>query len=137
MAAILGAPAQAERLARLGIAFQLTNFLRDVREDFALDRIYLPADQRARLGVGDGDLAADTATPALRSLIASEVERARALFAEAAPALVAAIPYAGRGIGFAQAVYAGVLDRIERNGFDVLGRATRPRLWDLARAVRM
>ena len=70
MAAILGAPAQAERLARLGIAFQLTNFLRDVREDYELDRIYLPADDRERLGIDDDDLAADTATPALRSLIA-------------------------------------------------------------------
>ena len=136
MAAILGAPAQAERLARLGIAFQLTNFLRDVREDYGLDRIYLPADERERLGVDDDDLAAATATPALRSQIASEVARARALFAEAAPVLVSAIPSAGRGIAFAHAVYAGVLDRIERNGFDVLGHATRPRLWDLARAVR-
>ena len=136
MAAILGAPAQAERLARLGIAFQLTNFLRDVREDYELDRIYLPADDRERLGVDDDDLAADTATPALRSLIASEVARARALFAEAGPALVSAIPSAGRGIALAQRVYESVLDRIERNGFDVLGQATRPRLWDLARAVR-
>jgi phytoene synthase len=137
MAAILGAPDEAERLARLGIAFQLTNFLRDVREDYGLDRIYLPADERERLGVGDGELAAHTATPALRGLIASEVQRARGLFAETTPALVAAIPSAGRGIGLARAVYAAVLDRIERNGFDVLGRATRPRLLDLARvAVR-
>jgi phytoene synthase len=137
MAAILGAPAEAERLARLGIAFQLTNFLRDVREDYRLDRIYLPADERERRGVGEGDLAAGTATPELRSLIASEVRRARGLFAETAPALVAAIPSAARGIRLARAVYAAVLDRIERNGFDVLGCATRPRLWDLLRiAVR-
>jgi phytoene synthase len=136
MASILGAPAEAERLARLGVAFQLTNFLRDVREDYGLDRIYLPADERQRLGIGEGDLAAETASPALRSLIAAEVQRARDLFAETTPALVAAIPSARRGIGLARAVYGAVLDRIERNGFDVLGRATRPRLWDLARAVR-
>jgi phytoene synthase len=137
MAAILGAPAEAERLASLGVAFQLTNFLRDVREDYELDRIYLPADERERLGVGDADLAAATATPALRSLVASEVRRARALFAETAPALVATIPSAGRGIALARAVYDAVLDRIERNSFDVLGRATRPRVRDVARlAVR-
>lgn len=137
MAAILGVPAQAERLARLGIAFQLTNFLRDVREDFGLDRIYLPADERERLGVGEGDFSADSASPALRRLIAAEVERARGLFAETTPALVAAIPSARRGIGLARAVYTAVLERIERNGFDVLGRATRPRFRDLARvAVR-
>jgi phytoene synthase len=137
MAAILGAPAEAERLARLGVAFQLTNFLRDVREDYGLDRIYLPADERERLGVRDDDLAAATATPALRSLVAAEVQRARDIFAETAPALVATIPSAGRGIALAQAVYGAVLDRIERNGFDVLGRATRPRARDVARlAVR-
>ena len=137
MASILGAPAESERLARLGVAFQLTNFLRDVREDYALDRIYLPADERERAGVGDGALAADTATPELRGMIASEVRRARALFAETAPGLAAAIPSAGRGIVLARAMYVAVLDRIERNGFDVLGLATRPRLRDLAKvAVR-
>jgi phytoene synthase len=137
MATILGAPPEAERLARLGVAFQLTNLLRDVREDYSLDRIYLPADERARAGVGDGDLAAETATPALRGLVAADVRRARALFDETTPVLVAAIPSAARGIGLARAVYTAVLARIERNGFDVLGRSTRPRAWDLARiAVR-
>jgi phytoene synthase len=137
MAAILGAATESERLARLGVAFQLTNFLRDVREDYALDRIYLPAEERERVGVEERDLAAATATPGLKKLIASEVERARELFAESTPALVAAIPSAARGIGFAHGVYASVLDRIERNGFDVLGRVSRPRLWDVARvAVR-
>ena len=135
MAAILGAPAETERVAQLGVAFQLTNFLRDVREDYRLDRIYLPADERGRLGIGDGDLAADSATPALRSLVASEVRRARVLFAETTPALVVAIPSAGRGIALARAVYVSVLDRIERNGFDVLGRATRARVRDVARAA--
>ena len=137
MAAILGAPDEAERLASLGVAFQLTNFLRDVREDFGLDRVYLPADERERLGVAERDLAARVATPALRELIAAEVRRARALFAETAPALAVAIPSAGRGIRFAHGAYSAVLDRIERNGFDVLGRASRPRPLDLARvAVR-
>src|SRR5919107_1744318 len=82
MAPILGAPEESERLARLGVAFQLTNFLRDVRQDYELDRIYLPADERARLGVRDEDLAARAARPALRELVAAEVRRARALFAE-------------------------------------------------------
>lgn len=135
MAAILDAPSQAERLARLGVAFQLTNFLRDVREDYALDRVYLPADEREQAGVGEGDLAAPSASPELRTLVAAEVRRARALFAETAPALVAAVPAAERGIRLARSVYGAVLDRIERNGYDVLGRPTRPRARDLARAV--
>jgi phytoene synthase len=137
MAVILGAPEESERLGRLGVAFQLTNFLRDMREDYLLDRVYLPADERERHGVGENDLAAATATHGLRELVASEVRLARALFAETTPALVSAIPSARRGIGLARAVYTAVLDRIERNGYDVLGRASRPRLTDLARvAVR-
>ena len=135
MAVILGAPEESERLGRLGVAFQLTNFLRDVREDYGLDRIYLPADERERHGVDEKDLSAATASPSLRELVASEVRVARALFAETAPALAAAIPSARRGIGLARAVYCAVLDRIERNGYDVLGRASRPRLIDLARVA--
>lgn len=132
MAAVLGAHGEAERLARLGVAFQLTNFLRDVREDYGLDRIYLPADERAAAGVPDDDLAAPTASPALRELVAVEVGRARQLFTDTA-ALANSIPASGRGIRLARAVYGAVLDRIERNGFDVLGRATRPRVRDFAR----
>jgi 15-cis-phytoene synthase len=135
MAVILGAPGESERLGRLGVAFQLTNFLRDLREDYLLDRIYLPADERERHGVDETDLAGTTASPGLRELVASEVRVARGLFAETAPALAATIPAARRGIGLARAVYCAVLDRIERNGYDVLGRATRPRLLDLARVV--
>jgi phytoene synthase len=135
MAVILGAPHESERLGRLGVAFQLTNFLRDLREDYALDRIYLPADERERHGVGEGDLAAASASPALRELVASDVRRARELFLEATPALLTAIPSARRGISLARAVYWAVLDRIERNGYDVLGRASRPRVVDLARVA--
>src|SRR5687768_12563530 len=135
MAVILGAPQESERLGRLGVAFQLTNFLRDLREDYALDRIYLPADERQRHGVDESDLSAATASTSLRELVASEVRVARELFAETAPALAAAIPSARRGIGLARAVYCAVLDRIEQNGYDVLGRASRPRLVDLARVA--
>jgi 15-cis-phytoene synthase len=135
MAVILGTPNESERLGRLGVAFQLTNFLRDLREDYALDRIYLPADERERHGVGEGDLAADSASPALRELVASDVRRARELFLETTPALLTAIPSARRGISLARAVYCAVLDRIERNGFDVLGQASRPRIVDLARVA--
>ena len=64
MAALLGVPARHHSdLGRLGIAFQLANFIRDVREDTRLDRVYLPAEDRERFGVSEEDLAARRATP--------------------------------------------------------------------------
>src|SRR3954470_16828801 len=84
MASLLGVPARHHPdLGRLGLAFQLANFIRDVREDRRLDRVYLPAEDRERFGVSEDDLAADVASPQVRALIAHELERARGLFAGA------------------------------------------------------
>lgn len=133
MAAILGARAEREAFARLGVAFQLANFIRDVREDYRLGRIYLPADERGRLGVEDADLDRPVASPALRRLIGGEIARARSLFAGAEPAVSAAPPSARAGMRFARDVYLAVLDRIEAAGYDVLGTRATPRPWQLAR----
>ena len=132
MAPLLGVSARHHAdFGRLGQAFQLANFIRDVREDRWLDRIYLPADDRARFGVSEEDLARPRATPELRALVAHEVRRARRLFAGAAPAVAATPAPVRPGIRFAIGVYARVLDRVEAVGFDVLGRRTGVRAWQL------
>src|SRR5919199_4711032 len=96
MAPLLGVPERHRAdYGRLGLAFQHANFIRDVREDWELDRIYLPRADRERFGVADEDFGHDRATPALRALVAHEVRRARELFRAAAPA-VAATPAAVR-----------------------------------------
>ncbi len=126
MAPLLGVPADHHAdFGRLGLAFQHANFIRDVREDHRLDRIYLPAEDRERFKVADADFARPTASPALRELIAHEVGRARGLFASAEAGIAAAPPSVRPGIRLAVAVYLGVLDRVEGLGYDVLGR--RPR----------
>jgi 15-cis-phytoene synthase len=136
MAPLLGIPvAHHGGFGRLGQAFQLTNFIRDVREDRRLDRIYLPAEDRERFGVGDEQLGSDRASPELRSLLAHEVRRARGLFAEAEPAMASAPASVRTGIRFAVAVYLRVLDRVERIEFDVLGRPTGVRVWQLPGAA--
>jgi phytoene synthase len=117
---------------RLGQAFQLTNFIRDVGEDRSLDRIYLPADERERFGVRDHDLDAATAGRELRALIAHEVGRARELFAGCEHAIAGAPRRVQPGMRIAIAVYRAVLDRVERTGYDVLGARTAPRPWDFA-----
>jgi len=134
MAPLLGAPdAEREGFARLGLAFQLTNFIRDVRQDYALDRIYLPREDRERFGVDEAQIARGTATAAVRELIAFEVGRARELFEGSAHAVAAAPPRVRTGMRLARAVYLGVLDRIEQVGFDVLHARSLAPPWQVAR----
>lgn len=114
MAALLGLPAHLHvALGRLGLAFQLTNFLRDIPDDRRLDRIYLPAEDRRRFGVEESDLDASDPPPQLRELIAFEVERARALFTEGEDAVLAAPPRVRRGMRLACEAYGLVLDKTE------------------------
>ena len=121
MAPLLGAPPPLHAaMARLGVAFQLTNFIRDVREDYELDRVYLPAEDRARYGVSERDIARGHVTPGFRSLLAREVGRARELFAATATLPDALSPGVRPGMRLARTIYAGVLDRVEAIGFDVL-----------------
>jgi phytoene synthase len=130
MASLVGAAdSRHADFGRLGIAFQYANFIRDVREDARLGRIYLPGEERARYGVPDEDFGASTASPALRALLESEVRRARELFAAAAPAFAAAPASVRPGARFACAAYESVLDRVEAVGYDVLGRRMGVRLW--------
>jgi phytoene synthase len=136
MAALLGVPARHHAdLGRLGLAFQLANFIRDVREDRRLDRVYLPAEDRERFGVGEDELAADAASPAVRALVAHEVERARALFAGARPAIAAAPASVRPGVRFAAGLYSRMLDRVEATDYDVLGAKPGVRVWHIPGAA--
>jgi len=112
----------------LGLAFQLTNFLRDVAVDWRLDRVYLP-------GLPEDALRTRTATAAVRERVAHHVGHARALFAETAPATDALTPAMRPGIRVARGVYARVLDRVERNDYDVIGTRVALAPWEGVRAA--
>jgi 15-cis-phytoene synthase len=113
MAPLIGAPGRPEEVARLGMAFQLANFVRDVREDWALDRIYLP-------GLLESDLEAGHAGDGFRERVARQVDRARSMFRETR-GVDAEVPGRVRhGMCLARMVYGRVLDRVERAGYDVL-----------------
>jgi phytoene synthase len=92
-------PAAREHARQLGLAFQLTNFIRDVAEDLARGRVYLPAEDLERFGVRRADLAADQASPAVRELLAFEVTRARAHYRAAEPGIDLLAPSPGRVSG--------------------------------------
>jgi squalene synthase HpnC len=101
-------------------ALQLTEHCQDVAEDYANGRIYLPLEDLDRFGCTPEALSAAHAQPPLRAVLAFEVQRARALFAEGAP-LVGELR--GRARFAVAAFVAGgraALDAIERAGYDVL-----------------
>ncbi|HVO81352.1 MAG TPA: phytoene/squalene synthase family protein [Terriglobales bacterium] len=72
----------AEPLAeRVGLAFQLTNIIRDVKDDAAVGRVYLPEEDLARFGIAPGDLASASNSARFRELLAMEADRARGYYA--------------------------------------------------------
>lgn len=129
---------RAEELAdAAGLALQLTNILRDVKEDARLGRVYLPADDLARFGVTPADLTAATAPAPLRRLLAFEARRAYDFYERAAP-LSPLIDPVGRPVYRAiVGVYRALLDEIVRKDYDVLaGRVSVPAWRKAAVAAR-
>jgi 15-cis-phytoene synthase len=114
-----------EPARQLGLAFQLTNFIRDVGEDLRRGRIYLPMADLARFGVTAADLARAEPTPAVRQLLAFECDRARGHYRAALPGVDLLVPSSRPCIRAALELYGGILGEIERSGFRVLRRRVR------------
>ncbi|HEY4878065.1 MAG TPA: squalene synthase HpnC [Candidatus Acidoferrales bacterium] len=103
---------------RLGLAFQLTNIIRDVGTDYAIGRVYLPQDDLDRFGVRPEELAGPV-TPKLQELLEFEAERAWQMYREGAP-LVKKINADSRATLWALVrTYSTLLARIEEREFDV------------------
>ena len=103
---------------RLGLAFQLTNILRDVRSDFEMGRVYLPEEDLERFGLRSQDLHGPL-TPALRELLEFEADRAWRCYEEGAT-LIDKIDGDSRATLWALVrTYSSLLARIEERNFDV------------------
>lgn len=110
---------------RCGVAFQLTNILRDVREDAERGRVYFPTEDLARFGVCREDLLACKDSAALRDLLRFEADRAKEYYAESAP-LVGMVKGGNRAALWALIeIYRQLLLKMERAGFDVLSKRIR------------
>ncbi len=124
------APARA-----LGLAFQLTNFLRDVGEDLDRGRVYVPQEDIRRFGA---DPHARVVTPEWRALMAFEIERNRRLYREADGGIPTLPGASRRCVATARVLYARILERIEAADYDVFsGRARVPTPVKAALAARM
>jgi phytoene synthase len=114
-----------EPARQLGLAFQLTNFVRDVREDATRGRVYLPRADLDLFGVSRTDLVRETAGADVRDLVELEVARARRHYLAAQGGLESLPPRSRRCIRLATAVYGGILTEVEAAGYDVLAGRVR------------
>ncbi|TCS71164.1 farnesyl-diphosphate farnesyltransferase [Sulfuritortus calidifontis] len=106
--------------ALLGLAFQLTNIIRDVGEDARRGRIYLPQDELARFGVTEANILQGRETEAFRQLMEFQYQRAEGFYRQALASLPAADRKAQRPGLIMAAIYRTLLDEIRRAGFPVL-----------------
>jgi len=104
----------------LGLAFQLTNIIRDVGEDARRGRIYLPQDELSRFGVTETDLLQARYGEGFRQLMAFQVERALAMYRQAFAQLPSADRKAQRAGLIMAAIYRATLDEIVRDDYRVL-----------------
>jgi len=130
-------PGAADYALNLGVALQLTNILRDIPDDLARGRVYLPLDDLAAHGCTVEDLAAGQVSDRVRSLLKFECDRAHDFYRRA----IAARPDEDRrrlvAAEIMRAVYFATLRRIERRGYDVFhGRVKLRRPAQLLVAVR-
>lgn len=113
----------------LGIAFQLTNILRDVGEDAARGRIYLPLDELARFGVSEDEVLARRMSDRMRELLHFQAARARRYYDQAFAHLPPVDRYRQRSGLVMAAIYLSTLDAIEQQGLPVLERRVRLAPW--------
>ena len=109
----------------LGVAFQLTNFLRDVGDDLRRGRIYLPMESLRHHGVDRARLERGVVDGPIRRLLADEIARTRELYRSAAAGVRMLHPTSRDCVRTALRLYGGILDEIERSDYRVLDRRVR------------
>lgn len=111
------------RLAeKCGVAFQLTNILRDIGEDARLGRVYLPAEDMHRFGVSTEDLKSGRRSAALRRLMQFEADRARDYYEQSKPLVEMVGKRSRPALRALIGIYARLLKRIEERDFDVFSK---------------
>ncbi len=119
--------AEARPYARdLGLAFQLTNFLRDVGEDLDRGRVYVPQEDLVRFGADPWQRAVDDRW---RALMRFEIERCRHLYVSADTGIAMLQKGSARCVRSARLLYAGILEQIEAADYDVFTRRARVATW--------
>jgi phytoene synthase len=125
------APSALVLAEKCGIAFQLTNILRDVREDAEKGRVYLPAEDLERFGVSERELKLGGApSKTFAALMDFEAKRAREYYRESAPLIGLIHPESRASLRALIGIYSRLLDRIVASNYDVLSRRIRVPAWE-------
>ena len=121
----------------LANAMQMTNFLRDVQEDAARGRIYLPLEDLRSFGVPEEDVLMGSFTPSMKKLIEFEIERTRNMYADGEQGIPYLPKTAQKAVKTARVLYSRILDRIEMQNYNVFAQRARTsraeKLWVAAK----
>jgi phytoene synthase len=104
----------------LGIAMQLTNIIRDIKEDFSRGRIYLPLDELQRFKVSEADIAGENCNENFKQLLRFQIARAREYYRESGKGISVISPRRSRFVVLTmKEVYASILDEVEKQDYNV------------------
>ena len=123
-----------EAAKKLGIAFQLANFIRDVDEDLDRGRVYLPIKELAQFGVTREMLEERVLTPEIIEALKFQIARVRQLQAEAAPGIAMLEATSRPCIQAASVLYCGIVDEVEKIGYDIFNQRAKT---STARRIRV
>ncbi len=126
-------PSALELAPKLGIAFQLTNILRDVREDYAMGRVYLPQDDLVRFNCSESDIARNEGSDAFIRLMRFEADRAWDFYREGVRLQKLVEKDSQAALWVLIRIYSGILKKIESIQYDVLAKP-RPSLSNIEKA---
>ena len=114
---------------KLGTAFQLANFIRDVSEDLDRGRIYLPIAELKAHGVTNGMLEERVLTPQIKAALKEQIARVRRLQNEAAPGIKLLAPESQACIEAASELYCGIVDEVEKIGYEIFNKRAKTSTW--------
>jgi len=114
---------------KLGTAFQLANFIRDVSEDLDRGRVYLPIQELQNHGVTSEMLEAKVLTPQIKSALKEQIERVRRLQCEATPGIAYLAPESRACIEAASELYCGIVDEVEKIDYEIFKIRAKTSTW--------
>jgi 15-cis-phytoene synthase len=122
-------PETLQHVEAMGIAFQLTNILRDVSEDAGRGRIYIPKSEMDQFGVSEDDILRGNWSPGMHSLFKNFADRAETFYEKAQPTLELVSPESRPTLRIMEEIYHGILHRIRALDYNVLHQRARVPTW--------